>query len=182
MHASQLIPHPSTPCALVRALRVQVTVSAAALELHYRLEGDLDGLVIPAPRGSARADRLWQHTCFEAFVTRAGAAGYVELNFSPSTEWVIYRFSGYRAGMTEVDPARPPHIGVGRDGASLSLQAAVDWSVLGEPRGGDALRLALSAVVEQAGGRLSYWALAHPAGRPDFHHAEGFVFELDAPR
>lgn len=32
------------------------------------------------------------------------------------------------------------------------------------------LRLALCAVIEASDGSLSYWALAHPADRPDFHH------------
>jgi hypothetical protein len=33
-------------------------------------------------------------------------------------------------------------------------------------------------VIEDADGRLSYWSAAHPDGRPDFHHAAGFVVEL----
>ena len=43
------------------------------------------------------------------------------------------------------------------------------------------LRLALSAVVEADDGTLSYWALRHPPGRPDFHHADGFVLRLEGP-
>ena len=27
-------------------------------------------------------------------------------------------------------------------------------------------------------GGISYWALAHPPGKPDFHHADGFALEL----
>jgi hypothetical protein len=40
------------------------------------------------------------------------------------------------------------------------------------------LRLAITAVIEDSQGALSYWALAHPASRPDFHHHNGFVLEL----
>jgi hypothetical protein len=40
------------------------------------------------------------------------------------------------------------------------------------------LALALSAVVENSDGTLSYWALKHPPGRPDFHHADAYVLEL----
>jgi hypothetical protein len=43
------------------------------------------------------------------------------------------------------------------------------------------LRIALTAVVEDAAGELSYWSLRHAAGKPDFHHAEGFVLELHSP-
>jgi len=39
-------------------------------------------------------------------------------------------------------------------------------------------RLSLSAVIEQADGRLSYWALAHPPGKPDFHRADCFTCEI----
>jgi hypothetical protein len=39
-------------------------------------------------------------------------------------------------------------------------------------------RAAVSAVIEQHDGAISYWALAHPAGKPDFHHRDGFVLKL----
>jgi len=45
--------------------------------------------------------------------------------------------------------------------------------------GASSLRLALSAVVEETDGRLSYWAIAHPGERPDFHHRDGFVLPLE---
>ena len=32
--------------------------------------------------------------------------------------------------------------------------------------------LGLSAILEEADGTISYWALAHPPGRPDFHHPD----------
>jgi hypothetical protein len=40
------------------------------------------------------------------------------------------------------------------------------------------LALALSAVVEDEHGGLSYWALKHPPGKPDFHHPDLFVLHL----
>ena len=39
-------------------------------------------------------------------------------------------------------------------------------------------RLGLSAVIEDTNGHKSYWALAHPPGKPDFHHADCFAYEL----
>ena len=41
------------------------------------------------------------------------------------------------------------------------------------------LRLGLAAVIEDKARVLSYWALKHPAEKPDFHHAGSFVVELD---
>jgi hypothetical protein len=40
------------------------------------------------------------------------------------------------------------------------------------------LQLALSTVIEDARGTLSYWALTHPPGKPDFHHRDAFVLEV----
>jgi hypothetical protein len=37
----------------------------------------------------------------------------------------------------------------------------------------------LSAVVEDRARVLSYWALKHPAEKPDFHHPDGRVIALD---
>ena len=38
----------------------------------------------------------------------------------------------------------------------------------------------LSAVIEASDG-LSYWALRHPADKPDFHDADGFALLLEPP-
>jgi len=36
----------------------------------------------------------------------------------------------------------------------------------------------LTAVIETQDGNLSYWALHHPAERPDFHRNAGWTAEL----
>ena len=41
------------------------------------------------------------------------------------------------------------------------------------------LRLGLSAVIEASDATLSYWALHHPPGKPDFHHADGRALLLE---
>ncbi|MNC96867.1 hypothetical protein D3C83_143500 [compost metagenome] len=41
------------------------------------------------------------------------------------------------------------------------------------------LRLGICAVVEDRAQVLSYWALKHPAEKPDFHHADSFVVALE---
>jgi hypothetical protein len=40
------------------------------------------------------------------------------------------------------------------------------------------LRIGLSAVIEGKDGALSYWALRHAPGKPDFHHRRAFALEL----
>jgi hypothetical protein len=41
-------------------------------------------------------------------------------------------------------------------------------------------RLGLAAITEDTRGGKSYWALAHPSGKPDFHHFDCFAHELSA--
>jgi hypothetical protein len=110
-------------------------------------------------------------------VREANSNGYVELNLSPSSEWAMYEFSGYRNGMANVEAAQPPRISVHRDRRLLQLDAVVDLDCI--PALLDAeLTVALSAVIEETNARISYWALAHPVGKPDFHHADGFFLRI----
>jgi len=178
----EIVCHPATPTAVVRRIDVGVGMMAdGALRLRYFLDGDIERIALP-PRGVARrADRLWQHTCFEAFVARRDARAYCELNFSPSEEWAAYGFSAYREGMSPLSLQRDPAIAVSISEDRLALEAVVGPEVLLALPGASALRLALSAVVEETDGHLSYWALAHPAERPDFHHRDGFVLALEPP-
>ena len=41
------------------------------------------------------------------------------------------------------------------------------------------LHMGLSAVLRDRSGKIYYWALQHPPGKPDFHHAAGFAGTLD---
>lgn len=167
--------HADFPSRAFLAIAVGVKRDAASLTLRYRLTGAVADLAIAAPAAAARTDELWRHTCFEAFLRPDAGAGYVELNFAPSTQWAAYRFSGYRAGMAPAD-IDPPRIELTKTSASLDLVVRLDLTRLALPPG--PCRLALSAVIEQTDGAKSYWALAHPPGRPDFHHTAGFAYDL----
>ena len=41
------------------------------------------------------------------------------------------------------------------------------------------LHIGLSAVIQDADGGTTYWALAHAPGKPDFHHPDSFAFTLE---
>ena len=168
-----LLPHAGTRAG--HSIQVRMRRAGGALELRYRLEGGLDRLELdPAPGGE-----LWQHTCFEIFLRRAGMPAYYEFNFAPNGEWRAYGFSDYRAGGPLEDRALDPVLSVQRGDASLELVARVALARLGL---GDDTVAALSAVLEARDGALSYWALRHPPGRPDFHHPDAFAARLDALR
>lgn len=174
MLAHALTRHLQTPSEAARGVWVRVHRSEdGALTLKFCLEGDLSLLRIPQPGLPRRADRLWQHTCFEAFVAEKGAIPYYEFNFAPSREWAAYRFSAYREAMSLLDLPCAPKIDVRIDRDRVELDA-----VIGLPLVESKLKLALTSVIEDENGKLSYWALKHPPGKPNFHHQVAFALEL----
>ena len=152
--------------------------SDGRLVLAYNLEGELSRLRLPDTTDHGPTDdELWRHTCFEAFVMAGEGPGYREFNFSPSGEWAVYDFRGYRDG-GELESELAPNIVVRRTLNRLELDAQIDRDFLPQGR---PLRLGLSAVVEDADGVLSYWALRHPPGKHDFHRADSFAMQLALP-
>ena len=165
----------------MRRIEAAVRVEQGTLTASFVLEGDLSRIRVP-PSGAPRVgDRLWHHTCFELFVGATHSAAYHELNFSPSREWAAYAFRGYRDGGPVADAALAPGIAV-RAGADLRLDASVALERLSTGYGNAALRIGVSAVVEETNGTISYWALRHPPGNPDFHHADAFALVLEPAR
>ena len=153
---------------------------AEMLALQFSLDGELGALRIPAPRPPRSVGGLWQHTCFEVFVAGDGE-GYHEYNFSPSSEWAAHAFRRYREGGLLSDEALAPSIVVRTEPGGLHLEATVPLDRLAPSYPTAPLRLGLAAVIEDASGALSYWALRHPPGRPDFHHADGLALRLETP-
>jgi hypothetical protein len=170
--------HPQSPRSAATQIEVEFArPSAAALELTYTLAGNTNDLLMPALTAAARADELWRHTCFEAFVRAPAAAEYYELNFAPSTQWAAYRYTGDRAGRAAA-AIEPIEIDVQNGNEHYALQASL---LLSELAHSAVWRLGLSAVIEDKSGRKSYWALTHPPGPPDFHHADSFALALSSP-
>lgn len=169
MPSAALERHPASRCAALRGIEASVSRGPGGeLKVAYVLEGEIDRLLVPEPRAPRAAERLWQHTCCELFVARDGAPGYREFNFSPSGEWAAYAFARCRDGGPLSIP--DPRIAVKRSTARLELTAAV-------PADPGKLRIGLSVVVEED--EISYWALRHPAGKPDFHHPDAFALRLE---
>jgi hypothetical protein len=102
---------------------------------------------------------------------------YSEFNFSPSERWAAYDFSAYRAGMAQRAMARGPVITPRRGADVLFCDVAIPTPAL-PPR---PWRYGLTAVLEEAGGVKSYWAMAHAGDKPDFHHPTCLGATLAAP-
>ncbi len=127
---------------------------SGALAVKFILDADLDRLRIPGRRAARFADGLWRHTCFEVFLARKGSRAYREYNLAPSGE----------------SEARAPRTRIRRSARGLQ----VDLKIKAQGR----MRVGLSAVIEEKDGALSYWALRHPPGKPDFHHRRAFALDL----
>ena len=170
--------HPDFRCDAVSRLDVDVIRSAGRLSLAYRITGAAGGLYLPPSESPARADDLWKRTCFEAFVRPPGAQAYFEFNVSPSRHWATYQFDGYREGMRSPPEAAQPRIEGRVTDDGYALDVALDLSPLpGLPLDAP-WHVGVSAVIEAADGGRSYWALTHPPGKADFHHADGFSLVL----
>ena len=87
----------------------------------------------------------------------------------------MYSFRGYRDAVA-LENELSQAIAVRHSMDRLELDSEITPDLL--PSGGP-LRLGLSAVVEDADGVLSFWALRHPPGKPDFHHTDAFALQLE---
>jgi hypothetical protein len=178
--------HPDSGGDALSGIEVEVArTGPRRLLAEFRLLGGTRHVKWPKPGEPVRADELWRQTCLEVFLRPGDEEGYLEFNLTPAGQWAAYRFSGYRQGMeiaTEIDE---PGIVGGEESrqplsSSLKFELRLDravWLPLHLP-----WRLGLSAIIEDKQGRVSYWALAHPPGKPDFHHPSCFTLQLPAAR
>jgi hypothetical protein len=177
-----LLCHPSTPGPAIRRIRARVRrLAIGVVDFLFCLDGDVRRLLVPPPAPAHRADLLWKHTCFEAFIAPDGGRAYRELNFSPSGEWAAYAFDAYRERSGVADTVAPLVLSRA-DADRLEVEATIALEPLLSARAAAPLRIGLAAVIEANDGALSYWALAHPREQPDFHDERGFGLRLEPPR
>lgn len=168
--------HSSTPEPEVASIEAAVLLpDDGSIALAYTLYGRTDSLDIPEPRPPVFRDELWRRTCFEVFLKPGEGPAYLEFNFSPSGEWAAYAFTAYRVGITPLALRNAPLLQWQREAARLELIATLPAEALIADKEG--MRIALSAVIEEQSGTITWWALKHPVGQPDFHHPESFVLE-----
>ncbi|MEZ6028335.1 MAG: DOMON-like domain-containing protein [Hyphomonadaceae bacterium] len=171
--------HPDSRCDSVRAVQVDaLRRPGSILRLDYVASGRIADIIVPQPVTPHRADKLWEHTCFEVFLRRPGETGYVEFNFSPAGTWAAYRFASQRRGMSNLEEFHdmPMMADVGIN--SLGLGLTLDLGALPDLAGDGPWSVGISTIIEESNGRKSFWALAHPQGKADFHHPDSFALEL----
>lgn len=174
-----LIRHPCSKGDACRRIKADCHLRAGnELNIAFELDANTSALAIPARGGAERKDNLWQTTCFELFLAKAGDHGYWEFNFSPSTDWAVYRFFAYRKDQRKEQAISMLDIQLHQEPTRFGLNANVPLGEIIGDSCADHISIGLSAIVEQTDGAVSYWALAHPPGEPDFHHECCFTLPL----
>jgi hypothetical protein len=179
----ELRPFPGTPPLEGRVIG-RLARKGTDLLCRFEVTG-LGDLEIPAPAPQPeRRDGLWRETCLELFLGCPGRAEYWEVNLSPAGHWNVYRFDDYRQGMAEEGKLTFLPFLVLPEAERLTLDVALDLSVLGLEK--EELAVGTAAVLRARSGEVAYHALTHPradpaaGGRPDFHHREGWSLRLPA--
>ena len=176
----QLICHPDTPAITVEAIEVCAErLESGRLRFRFHIDSSLKALALGEAKPPERADRLWKSTCFEAFLRSSRDGGYLEYNFAPSGQWAAYAFTVYRLGGIDLRVDQAPEIILDPIGSHFAMETEIDlpteWRDI-------PVELNLTAVIEETDGTKSYWALAHPSSKPDFHHKDCFALKVEAPR
>lgn len=177
MELLSLTPHPNAGNSLaIDVYGLALFMSGGRVTFRYRVRGEISRIQLPVQASGERTDELWRHTCFEAFVAPKNADRYVELNFSPSQAWAAYTFDQYRIGMKQLPVLKKPSISLKVEPELLALDVTVQMRALAAD-----CAVGLSAVIETTDGRVTYWSLQHPATKPDFHDARGWVGQFQRP-
>ncbi len=182
---ARLVPFEPLSCSL--EFDAKVEFEGMNLKIQYGMRGDCHSILFPklSPMPK-RIPGLWEHTCFEAFFTWKKNSVYWELNLSPSGDWNLYFFKGYRQG--QVEEKRVVSL-IQQQTQSCSKEwiqtVEIDIrSLFGEEdkvESGSSIWIGLSAVIEQLNQTKTYWAIRHTQSRPDFHSPDNFCLELSLP-
>lgn len=173
-----LVPHPTFRPDYVTSLIAKVSrLPADELLINYELVGNIQQICLPPATKAVFSDGLWQHTCFELFISSAETKRYYEFNFSPSTQWAAYRFSDYRKTESWQSLSVPKITSQTKD-SRLMLSVEYSLQDCDDCLNRESLRSGITAVIEDVRGKQSYWALKHPVAQPDFHHRAGFIASL----
>jgi hypothetical protein len=169
---------PDSVCDAVTGIVVDVERGpGGGVSLRYLVSGAIEDVLLPLPEAPVRAHQLWEHSCFELFIRPAGKEAYCEFNFAPSRRWAAYRFRAHRSGMADIEVG-VPRIRCSRAAGTFEMRVDLDVAGVPELADGGSWQLNLSTIIEETSGRKSYWALAHPPGKADFHNPDCFILDL----
>ena len=163
MHS--LVLHPDCAAGPIAAVSADIESTVDGCRARFRIQGGIARIKIPGHAASERMDNLWKTTCFEIFWQPLDGTYYREFNLSPSSRWACYDFDDFRLNRRDA-PVEAIAISSSHNESELALEAEIA-SDLPQPAG-----VALNAIVEDMDGNIQFWALAFPAGKPEFHHVD----------
>lgn len=175
MQIHRLTAHPAlSPNRVTGVQAVSQFLKDGTLFLRWRIDG-AHKVILPPYAGSGRGDDLWKTTCFEMFLDM-GQGRYREFNFSPSGRWAAVDFASYRAPSGNVELRDWPETTIDRGDTIVAGAVRVPGEALAGATHGS-----LTAVIEEEGGVLSFWASAHHNEQPDFHDRTCFTTDFAPP-
>jgi len=132
-----------------------------------------------AGKANKRKDDLWQHTCFELFVTPTDSCttAYREFNFAPDGQWNSYDFSDYRHQQQLAAIPETPDIIYSRSNPDTHLLSISFPLQALSPFPNTQLRFGVTVVIQYTDQSLDYYALTHCKQQPDFHLRNSFILE-----
>jgi len=177
---AKLVPYDATQPSQTLELNGTIERTGSNLSLEFELKGDTGEILFPAPSpNSNRLDKLWEHTCFEAFFTWDKNEFYWELNLSPSGDWNLYRFENYRQGQTSEEKINPRISKFTKSALGVySAQVSLDLGPILPQDASTVLAVGLTAVIERQDQSKSYWAIEHRGSKPDFHIRQSFSLKI----
>ncbi|MEJ6483271.1 DOMON-like domain-containing protein [Nostoc punctiforme UO1] len=172
-----LQPFPSTKSLPNLKIAGNISRNGNQFAIHYLLEGDLKEIAIALPSNTpSRKHELWKETCFEFFLGIKNSQQYWEFNLSPSGHWNVYRLDGYRQGMQKETAFENLPINVQNQADSLALALNVDLDKIISVE--QAIEVAITTVIKDRDGKVTYWALTHRGTEADFHLRDSFIIKL----
>lgn len=166
------------PTILNTAIHGHIKLDSQHIVVDFTIIGDISLIkhspITPTPK---RKDNLWQSTCFEVFTAATMEPDYWEYNIAPSHNWNVYHFDAYREGQT-LDPLVGA-IKIKTQYANKNLNTITASLPLSPRLAGKEISLGISCILQDINNNLNYYALVHPAHKPDFHDKRGFVIRLN---
>jgi hypothetical protein len=148
------------------------------LIISYALTGDIAEVEIPSlSNNPIRKNELWEHTCFEFFIGIKNSPRYWEFNLSPTSDWNVYSFAGYRQGMQEEAAFSTLPFSVSHSSDCLAI--ALDFDLSKIIPNEQVIDVAIASVIKSKNSQVSYWALTHSAEEADFHQRSSFILDLE---
>lgn len=162
------------------SINVELNQNDESLFLSYSIKEGLSLIDLGnSTPNKERLLKLWEKTCFEFFLKNEKDE-YVEFNFSPSFEWNCFYFKQKGDALKEWELMNRPEtqILLSLDHYFIVVELRKELFPKGFFDKKTELSAAITSVIKDKKGKMSYWALAHADTRPNFHDFRSFLGSL----